>query len=81
MVSGRHSVPSVPCAALVPDVPPPGPRNTYAIPTAMAPPAIGPAKYTHHDVQSLKTRAGPSERAGFMDAPLTGAAHSPASAM
>lgn len=28
IVSGRHCEPRVPCAARVPDVPPPGPRNT-----------------------------------------------------
>ena len=32
-------------------------------------------------VQSPLTSAGPNERAGFIEAPLTGAAHSPASAM
>jgi hypothetical protein len=42
------------------------------MPTAMAPPAIGPARYAHHEVQSPFTRAGPSDRAGFIDAPLTG---------
>ena len=51
------------------------------MPTAMAPPAIGPTRYAHHEVQSPFTRAGPSDRAGFIDAPLTGEPHSPASAM
>ena len=51
------------------------------MPTAIAAPATGPTRYAHHDVQSPNTRAGPSERAGFIDAPLTGAPHSPASAM
>ena len=43
------------------------------MPTAIAAPATGPTRYAHHDVQSPSTRAGPSERAGFIDAPLTGA--------
>ena len=38
----------------------------------MAPPAAGPTRYAHHEVQSPSTRAGPSDRAGFIDAPLTG---------
>ena len=47
----------------------------------MAAPATGPARYAHHEVQSPFTRAGPSDRAGFIDAPLTGDPHSPASAI
>ena len=49
--------------------------------TAMRPPASGPTRYAHHEVQSPSTSAGPSDRAGFIDAPLTGDPHSPASAM
>jgi len=37
--------------------------------------------YAHHDVQLPITRAGPSDRAGFIEAPLTGAPNKPASAM
>jgi len=81
MRTGRQRVPSVPIAAWVPLRPPPGPRRTKAIPTAMAPPTKGPIRYAHHEVQSFSTRAGPSDRAGFIDAPLTGEPHSPARAM
>jgi len=34
----------VPCAALVPDGPPPGPRRMYAAPTASSDPASGPSR-------------------------------------
>src|SRR4029079_1445688 len=61
--------------------PPPRPRSTYAMPTAIRPPATGPARYAHHAVQSPFTKTGPSDRAGFIDAPLTGDPHSPARAM
>src|SRR5215471_14618831 len=77
----RQSTPIVPCAAATPLRPPPRPRKIKAMPTAMAPPATGPTRYAHHDVQSPLTSAGPSERAGFIDAPLTGEPHSPAKAM
>lgn len=53
----------------------------YAIPTAMTAPARGPATYAHQSVRSPPTSAGPSERAGFIDAPVTGAAHKPARLM
>ena len=39
------------------------------------------ATYTQYAVQSPLTNAGPNERAGFIEAPLTGAAHRPARAM
>ena len=51
------------------------------MPTAITAPASGPARYAHHAVQSPGTRSGPSDRAGFIDAPLGGPAQSPASAM
>src|SRR3954464_4079932 len=51
------------------------------MPTAIAAPATGPTRYAHHDVQSPNTRAGPSERAGVIDAPLTGAPPTPARGM
>ena len=47
----------------------------------MTAPMAGPARYTHQAVQSPSTRAGPSDRTGFIEAPLTGPPHSPASAM
>jgi len=40
----------------------------------------GPARYAQYAVQSPPTSAGPNDRAGFIEVPLTGAAHSPASA-
>src|SRR5689334_3558295 len=51
------------------------------MPTAITPPATGPTRYAHHAAQSPLTRTGPSDRAGFIDAPLTGDAHNPASAV
>ena len=36
-VSGSRLCAEAPCAARVPEAPPPGPRRTYAIPTAIAP--------------------------------------------
>ena len=51
------------------------------MPTAITAPTVGPTRYAHHEVQSLSTRAGPSDRTGFIEAPLTGAPQSPANAM
>lgn len=51
------------------------------MPTATRPPASGPTRYAHHEVQSASTSAGPNDRAGFIDAALTGAPQRPASAM
>jgi hypothetical protein len=51
------------------------------MPTAMRAPMAGPARYAHHAVQSPSTRAGPSDLTGFIEAPLTGAPHSPARMM
>ena len=47
----------------------------------MIAPMSGPATYTQKELQSPLTSAGPNERAGFIEVPLTGAAHSPARAM
>jgi hypothetical protein len=35
---------------------------------------MGPTQYAHHAVQSLLTRAGPNDRAGFIEAPAIGPA-------
>ena len=51
------------------------------MPTAISAPANGPSTYAHHAVQWFSTSAGASERSVFIDAPLIGAAHRPASAM
>src|SRR6185437_16874843 len=76
---GRQSTPIVPCAAATPLRPPPRPRSTYAMPTAIRPPATGPARYAHHAVQSPLTRTGPQSRAHHP--PLTGRPQHPASAI
>jgi hypothetical protein len=60
---------------------PPRPRRIQAQPTAIAAPVSGPTTYTHYAVQSPLTSAGPNDRAGFIEVPLTGADHNPASAM
>src|SRR3984885_7803059 len=59
---------------------PPRPRRIIAAPTASVAPTSGPATYAQYEDQSPDTSAGPNERAGFIDAPLTGAAQRPASA-
>jgi hypothetical protein len=43
----------------------------------MVPPTAGPARYAHHEVWSLSIRAAPIDRAGFIEAPLTGAPPQP----
>src|ERR1035441_3223654 len=72
---------STPDAAARAVASPPRPRRIIAAPTAIAAPISGPATYAQNAVQSPATRAGPNERAGFIEVPLTGAAHSPARAM
>jgi hypothetical protein len=58
--------------------PPPVPRSDLGDDADMsAPPTAGPARYAHHEVQSLSTRTTPSDRAGFTEAPLTGAPPQP----
>ena len=49
--------------------------------TAMSIPMSGPTRYTHKWAKSVETTSGANERTGFIDAPLIGLAHSPASAM
>src|SRR5665647_3327259 len=73
--------PRVPWAAVEPLGPPPGPRRTYATATARRAPSIGPATYIQRSWKSPRAKSGPSERAGCIDAPLTGLAHRPARAM
>ena len=78
MGPGRHRSPKVPEAARRPVTPPPAPRRTNATPAATKDPASGPTMYAHQAVSTPRMRAGASERAGFMEAPLTGAPMRPA---
>src|SRR6185437_1838993 len=74
------SAPRAPWAAMEPAL--------VGLPTSIASsttpnsaPNNGPAMYSHVVLRSPRTRSGANERTGFIEAPLTGAAHSPASAM
>src|SRR5579871_4724677 len=75
-ISGRR-----PWAARIAGSSPPGPRRMWAIPTAIIAPTSGPATYTQAWPRFPSTMSGPRDRAGFMDAPLTGAAQRPARPM
>src|SRR5215468_75526 len=74
-ISGRASPSAAACSAR-----PGSPRTRLMITTAMQAPMTGPRTYTHQPVKSVLTISGPSERAGFIDAPLIGLANSPSSA-
>src|SRR5947209_7353636 len=65
---------SAPDAAARAVASPPRPRRITAAPTAIVAPISGPATYAQKAVQSPETSAGPNERAGFIEVPLTGAA-------
>jgi len=42
------------------------------MPTARMPPSTGPARYGQKWAKSPRIRSGPNERAGFIDAPVSG---------